>query len=501
MAAAEQVQARHHRHERAAHHHDDLHEDGDRRLRGGRAGTTSRWRSAARRSARCSPTKSAPTATARTPRRRWICSCGCAAAAAMDATWRRYKILYWQEIPSQIKAEDDAARRHAVDCSTQVHGAHRHAGARSAACRTPTTTWRNGSGATKKSATGSAAGSRRGGESGVGSEGRLVVAVGVNGSDAHHQRTHRRRRRRARRSSITPKRWACRCPPPASKQGKCKECIVEVVEGHGAALAAARSRSSISRATSASRASARVDRRRRRTSAATPCAAARCASSGMRLGLPASGKPMELDPAVTRDGDRILIDGVEIDRSTGPIHGIAMDLGTTTVVLRLINLETGELVADASFENPQRFGGSDVMSRIHYDTEHPRQAADAHAGRLSDATPSKSSRSIRRRSTKWWWSATRRCATCSSGRASTRSARVPTVDHRNRNGGGQAHDHQPDDDRPALPAADPSARRASTARRSSAATWARMRRRACWRSIWRTKSGWSRSWTSARTPS
>jgi uncharacterized 2Fe-2S/4Fe-4S cluster protein (DUF4445 family) len=48
-----------------------------------------------------------------------------------------------------------------------------------------------------------------------------------------------------------------------------------------------------------------------------------------------------------------------------------MDLGTTTVVLRLLNLETGELVADASFENPQRFGGSDVMARIHYDTGHP----------------------------------------------------------------------------------------------------------------------------------
>ena len=25
-------------------------------------------------------------------------------------------------------------------------------------------------------------------------------------------------------------------------------------------------------------------------------------------------------------------------------------------------------MADASFENPQRFGGSDVMARIHYDT-------------------------------------------------------------------------------------------------------------------------------------
>ena len=52
-------------------------------------------------------------------------------------------------------------------------------------------------------------------------------------------------------------------------------------------------------------------------------------------------------------------------------YGIALDLGTTTVVLRLVDLATGEIVADASFENPQRFGGSDVMSRIQYDTEHP----------------------------------------------------------------------------------------------------------------------------------
>ena len=89
------------------------------------------------------------------------------------------------------------------------------------------------------------------------------------------------------------------------------------------------------------------------------------------LGLPGSDRALQLDPAVTRDGDRILIDGVEIERSTGPIHGIAMDLGTTTVVLRLIDLETGELIADTSFENPQRFGGSEIMSRIAYDTDHP----------------------------------------------------------------------------------------------------------------------------------
>jgi uncharacterized 2Fe-2S/4Fe-4S cluster protein (DUF4445 family) len=86
------------------------------------------------------------------------------------------------------------------------------------------------------------------------------------------------------------------------------------------------------------------------------------------LGLP-TGQPLKLEPSVTRDGERILIDGEEVARSAGPIHGIAMDLGTTTIVMRLINLETGELIADASLENPQRFGGSDVMSRIQYDTE------------------------------------------------------------------------------------------------------------------------------------
>ncbi len=104
------------------------------------------------------------------------------------------------------------------------------------------------------------------------------------------------------------------------------------------------------------------------------------------LGLPGSHQKMQLDPAVTRDGDRILIDGIEVERSTGPIHGIAMDLGTTTIVLRLIDLETGELVADASFENPQRFGGSDVMARISYDGEHPgRLLMRTLAGYLSHA--------------------------------------------------------------------------------------------------------------------
>jgi len=53
---------------------------------------------------------------------------------------------------------------------------------------------------------------------------------------------------------------------------------------------------------------------------------------------------------VVRNGERILLDGEEIERASGPLYGLAMDLGTTTVVLRLFDLETGARIADASFE-------------------------------------------------------------------------------------------------------------------------------------------------------
>ena len=50
------------------------------------------------------------------------------------------------------------------------------------------------------------------------------------------------------------------------------------------------------------------------------------------------------------------------------IFGLAIDVGTTTVAINLLNLESGKVIATSSFENPQVFGGSDVMNRISYDT-------------------------------------------------------------------------------------------------------------------------------------
>ncbi|MEC9107007.1 MAG: ASKHA domain-containing protein [Chloroflexota bacterium] len=49
-------------------------------------------------------------------------------------------------------------------------------------------------------------------------------------------------------------------------------------------------------------------------------------------------------------------------------YGIAVDIGTTTVAINLVNLDDGKIIITSSFENPQVFGGSDVMNRISYDS-------------------------------------------------------------------------------------------------------------------------------------
>ena len=87
--------------------------------------------------------------------------------------------------------------------------------------------------------------------------------------------------------------------------------------------------------------------------------------------------PRIIRPLVVRDGDQVYYDGELIDTYRGRLLGIAIDLGTTTVAMELVDLESGQSIEVASFENPQRFGGSDVMYRISYDREHPRELRQA----------------------------------------------------------------------------------------------------------------------------
>lgn len=49
-----------------------------------------------------------------------------------------------------------------------------------------------------------------------------------------------------------------------------------------------------------------------------------------------------------------------------PVYGLAVDLGTSTVVVRLLELLSGETKDETSFHNPQIGIGPDILTRIHY---------------------------------------------------------------------------------------------------------------------------------------
>jgi uncharacterized 2Fe-2S/4Fe-4S cluster protein (DUF4445 family) len=98
----------------------------------------------------------------------------------------------------------------------------------------------------------------------------------------------------------------------------------------------------------------------------------------LRIQLAPDATTAELDPAVTVVDGRVLADdGTDLGPVRGAVLGVAIDVGTTTVVLELVDLAGGSVLAVAAVENPQRFGGSDVMTRISYDAEHPGELRQA----------------------------------------------------------------------------------------------------------------------------
>jgi uncharacterized 2Fe-2S/4Fe-4S cluster protein (DUF4445 family) len=53
-------------------------------------------------------------------------------------------------------------------------------------------------------------------------------------------------------------------------------------------------------------------------------------------------------------------------RDPSMLLGLAVDLGTSRIVLRLVDLTTGNTLAESSFDNPQLAIGPDILTRIHY---------------------------------------------------------------------------------------------------------------------------------------
>lgn len=69
---------------------------------------------------------------------------------------------------------------------------------------------------------------------------------------------------------------------------------------------------------------------------------------------------------VFKNRDRWVIVDIRAHDDPAPFLGLAVDLGTTRVVFRLIDLETSAHLGESSFDNPQIAIGPDILTRIHY---------------------------------------------------------------------------------------------------------------------------------------
>lgn len=79
-----------------------------------------------------------------------------------------------------------------------------------------------------------------------------------------------------------------------------------------------------------------------------------------------SGRDLALNPLTISKNGKVVQDGEVIDDYKGKIYGLAVDVGTTTLVFQIVNLESGEIVATIAKTNPQIIYGGDVISRIEY---------------------------------------------------------------------------------------------------------------------------------------
>jgi uncharacterized 2Fe-2S/4Fe-4S cluster protein (DUF4445 family) len=66
-----------------------------------------------------------------------------------------------------------------------------------------------------------------------------------------------------------------------------------------------------------------------------------------------------------RDADRWHLMGILNPLDNQRAAGVAVDLGTSRVVIRLVELSTGEILFENAFDNPQLCIGPDVLTRIH----------------------------------------------------------------------------------------------------------------------------------------
>lgn len=93
-------------------------------------------------------------------------------------------------------------------------------------------------------------------------------------------------------------------------------------------------------------------------------------AEGWRLGCQARCQG-RVRVAVGQWSTEVLWDEARVPFEAGAGWGAVIDLGTTTLVVQLVNLATGEVEAVRTALNPQARFGADIMTRIQFDLERP----------------------------------------------------------------------------------------------------------------------------------
>jgi uncharacterized 2Fe-2S/4Fe-4S cluster protein (DUF4445 family) len=152
-------------------------------------------------------------------------------------------------------------------------------------------------------------------------------------------------------------------PTSCRRTGRCRECVVEVTSG-GEHLSSPTAPEEFLR---------EPFRLACQAALSTPDAPVEFATVRRRLRIVApepEPRTAPIDPVVRVVDGMVLYGDEPIEPRRDGVYGIALDLGTTTVAFELVDLETGRTLEVVALENPQRFGGSDVINRISYDEAH-----------------------------------------------------------------------------------------------------------------------------------
>jgi uncharacterized 2Fe-2S/4Fe-4S cluster protein (DUF4445 family) len=70
--------------------------------------------------------------------------------------------------------------------------------------------------------------------------------------------------------------------------------------------------------------------------------------------------------AYQMEGNQIRLVDVRPQTDTGPVYGLAVDIGSSTLVLSLVALDRSRIIEQITLENPQVEYGADILTRAHF---------------------------------------------------------------------------------------------------------------------------------------